>query len=194
MSALLPHHRPPWVWPASLAGGALLLVVAMLVPASWWWLLIPDRELRHDQEAPAMLALQLMEEVVLPPPALVEEVMDIEEPEEEPVLVDPQWWTHAWEARLESHHTYTTLLPDSLVPTPLLDIYGAQATLDLILAAPDSLVQANLWQLVQEESLSRNDLNGLFSAIARARSYADMKQREAAMFDEFMFETVPVTK
>jgi len=32
------------------------------------------------------------------------------------------------------------------------------------------------------------------TSLARARAYADLKSREAAMFGEFQFETVPITK
>ena len=198
MSALLPHHRPGWIWPSAWFAAAVLVVLATLVPHAWWWLLIPDRNLTDSSPSSFGPTFELVELEVVAPPPVVLVTRDLEKTDPlapEPHL-DPDWWTRSWDARIDADLARRrSTLPDSLLlPQPLLDIWGAQATVELILAQPDSVVQARIWRLVQAEELTRDDADGLFSAIARARSYADMKSREAAMYDEFIFETVPVPK
>jgi len=191
------HRRPRWTWPVAWSITLVLGIGAMLVPESWWWLLIPDRDLEHRRGQVSPPAMQLVElEVVAPPPEIAAVPDPEPEDETEPEIhLDPDWWTRSWSARIVSDFAPAhAAVPDSLLPRPLLDILGAQATVDLVLSQPDSAVQARIWWLVQEEELTRDDLDGLFSAIARARAYADMRQREAAMFDEFINETVPVPR
>ncbi len=196
MSALLPHRPPRWTWPVAWSTAALLVLAALLVPESWWWLLVPDRDLGRHAASEVPTVLELMDlEIQFPPPEVVvtPEPDTLKRPEPEP-HVDPDWWTHSWNARIVADMAPAQTLPDSLLPSPLLDILGARATVELVLMQPDSLVQARIWWLAKEERYTRDDVDGLFSAIARARAYADMKQREAAMFDEFINETVPVSR
>lgn len=197
MPALIPHRPCRWAWPAAWVGVLLLLTGATLVPETWWWLLVPDRYRGREAELAAPAALELLELEVLPPPppiAIAPDDARREPPAPAPHL-DPDWWTRGWNARIVPDLAPARPeLPDSLLPRPLLDILGAQATLDLVLAQPDSVVQARIWWLTQEEQLSRDDLDGLFGAIAKARAYADLKSREAAMYDEFINETVPVPR
>ena len=196
MPALLPHRRPDWIWPSAWFAVGLLVVLATLVPEAWWWLLIPDRDLTDSSSPIFGPAFELVDLEVAPPPPVVV-VVDLEraEPLASVPHLDPDWWNHAWNVRIDADlGRRSAALPDSLLPQPLLDIWGAQATVALILAQPDCVVQARIWRLVQAEELTRNDADGMFSAIAKARSYADMKSREAAMYDEFIFETVPVPK
>ena len=194
MTALLSSRRPAWVWPASVAGAFLALLMLCLVPGAWWRLLwsghSPPRELpEHTFRAD----LQIIElEPVRPPPPLAAATGADAQPEILPA--DPDWWWAAWHGRIEADWRSPAALPDSLLPAPLLAMLGVRATVDLILAAPDSLIEARLWWLVQTEDLTLNDLDGFYTAIARARAYADLKSREAAMFNEFQFETVPVTR
>jgi hypothetical protein len=190
------HRRPTWVWPTAWLAAGLLLVAATLVPEAWWWLLIPDRDARAPATAALDDAMELVELDVMPPPPPVEAAPD-PPPDAGPppeVLLDQDWWHRAWNLRIaDDVAPRRPTLPDSLVPLPLLALYGASASVDLILSQPDSVVQARLWWLVQEEQLTLDDLDGVFSAIAKARAFVDLKSREAAMFDEFIFETVPVT-
>lgn len=186
------HHRPTqrprpaWLLSWSITLGLLLGLV--LLPEHVWESIWPDGRLRpglahraHDH------VFELVElSVVLPAPPVIEAVPELPERPDHPApRVEAAWWTQAWDVRIDTDLGRAPSLPDSLLPAPLAELWGAQATVDLILATPDSVVEARLWQLVNEQQLARNDLSGLFSAIAKARSYVDMKRREASMFDEF---------
>ncbi len=186
MPALLPHDRPRWVWPASLLATLVLGILALFVPEAWWWLLVPDKTLRAPAREITPAAFELVELEIRRPPPVIETASGDAVVSEEPVFVDTDWWNRAWEYRIEADLSRAgTAIPDTLLPAALLEIYGAGATLDLILASPDSVVEARLWQLVQEDELRRDDLDGVFAAIAKARAFADLKAREAAMYDEF---------
>ena len=195
MPALLHQPRPRWIWPSAWLTAVVLLVLTSLTPEAWWWLLLPARDLTGAPPPTFNPVFELVElDVVAPPPVVVIDVEEINVPADEPHL-DPDWWNQAWNARIDADlGRRLAAQPDSLVFQPLLDIWGAQATVELILAQPDSVVQARIWRLVQTEALTRDDADGMFAAIARARAYADMKSREAAMYDEFIDETVPVPK
>ena len=197
MPALLPRDRSCWTWPAAWSAAAVLLLAALLVPEAWWWLLVPDRDLGRGRAREPAKGLELLDlEILRTPPEIVvsPDPRREDRPAPEPPL-DPAWWTRAWNTRIVADLTTSPrALPDSLVPRPLLDILGARGTIELVLARPDSSVRAQLWLLVQEEKLACQDLDGLFSAIAKARAYADLKSREAAMYDEFLLETVPVPR
>jgi hypothetical protein len=196
MTALLPRRSWPWTWPLAWSGAALALLAFVLAPAAWWWPLTARRGLGRVREPALPPHLHLVElEVLRAPPAIV--ATPAEPPQRRPpaVHVDPAWWTRGWNARLVPWAAATPpAVPDTLLPRPLLDLLGARAGLDLVLAQPDSAVEARLWWLAEEERLGRDDLDGVFSATARARALADLKSREAAIFDEFILETVPVPR
>jgi hypothetical protein len=196
MPALLLRPRPRWTWPLAWSLAALVVALALAIPESWWWLLVPDRPILVTRAAGPAPALRLLELEVITPPPVIEAAPERpqDRPRPEPPL-DPDWWTRGWNARIVGDLPATgPALPDSLLPRPLLELLGARAALDLVLSQPDSVVQAQLWWLVEEERLARDDLDGLFTAVARARSYADKMSREAAMYDEFLLETVPVPR
>jgi len=176
----------------------LLLWLATLVPASWWALLVPDQPLRATVAAGPEVDFMIEDLEVGPAPPAIEIAGAGEEPAPPARHLDPDWWTRAWNARIVFDRlpapAPAPALPDTLVPPVLVGLLGLEASREFILAAADSVVEARLWQLVQEERLRLTDLDGLFTAIARARAYADMKSREAAMYGEFMFETVPVPR
>jgi hypothetical protein len=190
-----PPARSRWTWLVSWATSAAILALLVAMPAAWWDAIWPDGVLRdHDQARRPARELALVEvEILRPRPPLRIEPESRPRPRRDPLPPDPAWWTQGWNRRIASDFSAPpTVVPDSLVPRPLIDLWGAQATVDLILAAPDSAVQARLWQLVEEEQLARDDLSGLFSAIAKARSFVDLKRREAAMYGEFGPEIVRV--
>lgn len=183
----MPPHRsrnPRWLWPVSCSLAATVLLALVAMPAGWWDALWPDGRLRHRDAGRADRApLQLLSVAVVParPPVRVADPAD--DPPPPTRWRDARWWDEAWNARIEPLAS-PPALPDTLPPTPLRLLWGEQATVEFILGQPDSVVARRLWRLVQTEQLGRDDLDGMFSAIAKARSYADMKRREAAMFDE----------
>ncbi len=199
MPALLPHDRPRWTWPASLAGAFVLLLAASLMPPAWWAWWWPAPSARRAPPAADGTVAPIAWIIVLPPP-VVEARPRVDDPSptadrrDEPWL-PADWWQSAWSADTAIGRPRPVIdLPDAMLPAPLVLMLGTQATLDLILAAPDSAVAAVIWRLEQTASLSRDDRDGLYTAIARARAFADLKSREAAMYGEFLLETVPVTK
>lgn len=196
MPAHLTPRRDAWTWPASLGGAALSLLILLLLPPAWLRFMLPDRGLRPPLSRPLEPHLRVVELAPASLPPIITPVPSEQTaaPPAVPVWDDDEWWHRAWHGRLAQDLRPRTLRPDSL-PSPILTtLLSAGMDLDLILATPDSVIEARLWRLVQTEQLARNDLDGLFSAIARARAYADLKSREAAMYNEFINETVPITK
>jgi hypothetical protein len=197
MPALSVSRRPAWVWPASCSGALLALLLLLLVPAPWWralWSLQSLRALPARERAADFVVLDVPP--VRPPPPIAAAPDESDSPAalERLWQRDPDWWEAAWRGRLIVDQRPAPSVSDTLLPAPLLALLGSRAAVELVLAMPDSAVTARLWWLVQQERLTYNDLDGIFTAIARARAYADLKSREAAMYGEFMFETVPVTK
>jgi len=189
-----PRHRSQPIWLASWGFTLGLLVVLLLLPSSWWDAIWPDGRLRgRADDARPDHEFELIELAVRRPPPVVEAVA--ERPHQPPppaLLPEAEWWSQAWNVRIDADLGRRVALPDSLLPVPLVDLWGAQATVELIMATPDSVVNARLWELVSEEQLGRNDLSGLYSTIAKARAYVDMKRREAAMFNEFGSDQIRV--
>jgi hypothetical protein len=196
MPALLPPRRCPWTWPASLAGAVCLLLVLLALPAAWWDQLWPGRlPAGRQRAAPAHQTLRLVEVSVLPPAAAAPLAVTTEPPDHESPLAD--WWQSAWlpgpAAAVPRARLLALTPPDSLA-APLRLLLDTRATVETILAVPDSVIAACLWWLEETASLTADDRDGFYTRIARARAYADLKSREAAMFGEFQFETVPITK
>ena len=196
MPALLRPVRSRWIWPASFGGAALVLLLVFMMPVAWWRLLAPPRALHAACGRPDEPDLRIVELAVVRPIPEIREVLEdrpLREPDSLPL--DPEWWQEAWHGRFaDDLHAPAAASPDSCLPPVLAAILNSRADLDLILDAPDSVIEARLWRLAQVEKLTRNDLEGFYSAIARARAYADLKSREAAMYGEFLNETVPVSR
>jgi hypothetical protein len=194
MPAHLTTRQPAWTWPASLGGAVLVLLLLAAVPLSWWRALAFGPSLR-ERAAPAPVSdLRLLELPAVAPPPPVAAAPAQDPPPRDLPDQDAAWWRQAWDGRLAADLRPLRALPDSLLPPALVAVWGVRPTVELILATPDSAVAARLWRLVESERLTRDDLDGLFTAIARARAFQDLKSREAAMYGEFRFETVPVTK
>ncbi len=195
MGPLLTRTEPRWRWAAAGAVALAVLLALVLLPRSWWDAIWPRGRLRPVAATPAPAALTVVEVVTVPPPRAVAARPDSTMPTTAGPVADAAWWDRAWHARVAADLAPPVrTLPDSLIPGFLRDLWGSRATVDLILAAPDSVVQARLWLLVEQERVAASDVGGLFTAIARARSFADMKSREAAIFDEFLPASVPVPR
>lgn len=194
MAAHLTPRRSRWTWPVSLGGAVLVLFLLFLVPAAWWRRLLPEPRLRDVRQRAFVAHLQVVELAAVEPPPAVVAARDDRPSGPDVPFQDAAWWQQAWHGRLERDLRPVAERPDSLRIRSVLALLEARAELATILAAPDSAVEALLWRLAQTEQLSRNDLDGLYAAIARARAYADLKSREAAMYGDFSQETVPITK
>lgn len=166
-----------------------------MLPTAWWSAIWPRGVLRQ-LESPR-LALR---EIVLfeyeirrsPPPVAVVRDDTRTEAADDPAD-DPDWWWQSWRVRIAvDFGTSHATIPDTLIPLPLQDLLGARATLDLILASPDSVIQARIWELVAEGGLRLDDVSGMFESVARARAYVDMQRRQAATFGEFGADQVRV--
>jgi len=194
MPALVSRDRPRWTWPVAWSLALASLVLVALLPQRWWNAVWPDGRLAARATEPPPAAFELVELAPGRPPSPIESDESPPTAPTPPRAPEAAWWEVGFRARIVADFAAPPVLPDSLLPRPLLELWGARATTELILAAPDSAVHAQLWWLVQEERLAASDLGGLFTAIARARAYADLRSREAAMFDEFLNETVPVPR
>jgi hypothetical protein len=196
MPALMPRPRPAWIWPSSLGAALCLLASLLLVPSAWWQRLWPGRLPRSGDVRPAEAAAWPVIEVILAPP----DVAPIDEPSSprpEPPA-DADWWWSAWRESAAPVAVAIRRRPAAAAGAPTVDdllrIPGVRPLVSAILAAPDSLVAQRIWRLEQTLELGRDDRAGLYTAIARARSYADLKSREAAMYGETTVLTVPVTR
>ncbi len=194
---MLRHQpRPPSPWGACALATVGLLVLLLLVPAAWWRALwqrtrLQPRELPLVAELPDFALLE-----IAPPPSVEVVVPTVARTREVPrELPDAMWWDRAWEVRVRSD-----LLRDAApavtdtTPWAALGALGLPTSLAAALAVPDSALAARVWELVWEDKVDLSRLADYFRAIGRGRTYADLKSREAAMFGEFMFETVPVTE
>lgn len=141
---------------------------------------------------PAARVLELLTLAPAPPVIVVEAVPGDARRRVLPELPDAAWWDRAWEVRVTTG-VFAAARRDTVVPWERLGALGLPTSLDLVLSVPDSALTARVWELVWEEKLSLSELSDYFRAIGRGRAYADLKSREAAMFDEFRYETVPVT-
>lgn len=184
-------RRPPWL--ASWLLTAALLAALISLPSTWWDAIWPDGRLAdHDGTMAAAASFELVEvEVVIPRVEVVErQVVDRQEPTPRP---EPDWWTGAWNVRVAGlPEQLQRARQDTSPAAPLAVLRDANAAVATLLARPDSTIDARLWQLVTEEQLGRRDWNGFYAAVAKARAYLDLKQREAAMFNEFGADQVRV--
>ena len=102
---------------------------------------------------------------------------------------EPDWWRQALDGRVAQD--FVPVVPDT-APWASLGEPGLPATLELILATPDSATEHRLWELQREDDVDLSPLRWFFDAVARGRAYADLKSREAAMYDEGVHSTVTV--
>jgi len=195
MGPLIVRTEPRWRWAAAWVAALAMLLGLTLLPRPWWEAIWPRGRLRPVAAAEAPVAFSVVEVAEVRPPRTVLTRPDSTVPIAAGPVADSAWWVRAWQARVAADFSPPVpALPDSLIPTPLRDLWGARAAVDLILATPDSVVRARLWLLVEAEDLAASDVAGLFAAIARARAHADRRSREADIFDEFLPSTVPVTR
>jgi hypothetical protein len=103
---------------------------------------------------------------------------------------EPAWWTRALDQRVIAD--LQAQAPNDTLPWEAVGAAGLPTTLEIVLAVPDSLVAARLWELKQEDEVGCADPFGYFRAVSRARAGQDLKSREAAMFGEFNNETIVV--
>jgi hypothetical protein len=194
---MLRHQpRPPSPWGACTLAAAAILVLLLLVPATWWqavWL----RTRLQPREAPPLSGRPdfVLLEIAGPQVVEVVPVMDKTVHDLPRELPDAAWWDRGWEVRVQ-----TGLWPDVMPAAPdttpwaTLGALGLPTSLAAALTMPDSALTAKVWELVWEDKLSLREFADYFRAIGRSRVYADLRSREAAMFGEFIFETVPVTE
>ncbi len=194
---MLRHQpRPRSPWGACLGATIGLMALLLLVPGAWWQTLWRStrqtpRELPRLAEAPAFTLLE-----IAPPPSVEMVAPDADLARESPREVpDAAWWDRAWEVRIQDD-LLRHAAPSSAVTTPwaALGALGLPTSLEAALTVPDSALAARVWELIWEDKVDLSHLADYFRAIGRGRAYADLKSREAAMFGEFLFETVPVTE
>lgn len=106
---------------------------------------------------------------------------------------EPSWWTLAFEERAAADlGDRPAATAADTVPWALLGSTGLPAALEIVLAVPDSLSSARLWELGEEEALGLSPLRDFFHAVSRGRAFEDLRSREAAMFGEFVHESIMV--
>jgi len=195
MPAHLRHPRSPWLWPACWLATLALLVGLCLVPRRWWDRILPRGDLRPPTVSSlATVPLRGVELEILPAPPALATVPDREAPPEPlPAWRDASWWDRAWEVRITTDLATRSVPADAdTVPWDLLAAWELPLDDVAALALTDSVLALRIWEMALEESLDLSHLRAYFHAIGRARMYADLKSREAAMYDEFQFEEVMV--
>jgi hypothetical protein len=194
---MLRHQpRPPSPWGACTLAVAALLLLLLLVPAAWWRTLwLSTRPALDASRIPAVATDFTVLEIAAP--RTVEAVVPADEKERERPrdLPDAAWWDHGWDVRVRSDLLGgpATAAADT-TPWARLGALGLPTSLQAALTVPDSVLAARIWELVWEDRVDLSQLADYFRAIGRGRAYADLRSREAAMFGEFLFETVPITE
>jgi len=106
---------------------------------------------------------------------------------------EPSWWTRALEERAAADlRGQPAVTAADTVSWVGFGSTGLPAALEIVLTVPDSLLSSRLWELREEEDLRLSPLRDLFHAVSRGRTFADLKSREAAMFGEFVNESITV--
>src|SRR6056297_624636 len=132
MGPLIVRTEPRWRWAAAWVAALAMLLGLTLLPRPWWEAIWPRGRLRPEVAA-------------VRPPRTVLTRPDSTVPIAAGPVADSAWWVRAWQARVAADFSPPVpALPDSLIPTPLRDLWGARAAVDLILATPDSVVRARL--------------------------------------------------
>lgn len=189
--------RPRSPWGACLLATVVLMAMLLLVPLPWWQTMW--RSTRHAPRQTAPLAeAPAFELLEIAAPPVVEIVPSTTEPSSHEVPREPPdaaWWDRAWEVRVHAdlRRGAAPAVADT-TPWAALGALGLPTSLAEALTVPDSALAARVWELVWEDKVDLSRLADYFRAIGRGRAYADLRSREAAMFGEFLFETVPVTE
>ncbi len=187
-------RREPWKWPASI-GLALLLVLAGAfgIPTSWVDAFFSPR---HD-DLPAETGPRRPCLVLMPPPEiLIEE--DSPPPEEPPERPHPRpappadWWNRGVAIAIvaDTLRNPLAVMPDSV----RLVLEGWTLDTAALLSVPDSLVQRQLTLWSLEEGYFPEGWQARWKALGRQWHMADLKSREADIFDEHLQSQIMVPR
>ncbi len=182
----------PLKWPFAIGlTFACLLAGIFLVPVAWFDFFFSPLDLREFSS----LGPEKEWLVLVPPPDLEVQQESLSPTKvtvtEETVVQDPDWWTSGWRIRI-SNEAVTDLKPAPLDSVAVV-LQALGVGLDFTRKAlPDSLLNHQLMLLRIEDSFAFEELKPYLSAMTRARAYADMKSREADMYDEHLSSQIMV--
>jgi hypothetical protein len=193
-------REDPRRWPVCIALAAvLLLAVPFLIPRTWIDALLrqPLRPGLLPEAAPPRTLVLLPVEIVTLKPVLEPE----SEPPDEDERPQPQWqdedawWRTVWQVGLQARNDAAlgrASRPDSALATRL-ELLGGLTDL-LRRVEPDSATADVLARLYLEDGFRmEGGLKTFLACQGYALDHADLKSREADMFDEHLFQSIPVT-
>jgi hypothetical protein len=187
-------RHDPLKWPFSIGLAlAVLFAVVFLVPAAWFDFLFSPLDLSEKDSETATTAWLN----ILPPPN-IEMTREVEpnppekdSPKPIPLPEDPRWWTEGWRIRISQESAMVMKPTASDSATVVLKALGLGLEFTQK-ALPDSVLNHPLMLLRIEDSFSFEELKPYLTALTRARAYADMKSREADMYDEHLGSQIMV--
>ncbi len=189
------NHQNPWRWLLSIGvASAVLWVLFFIVPPQWFAFLLNIHENPlgdHANLHETWLVLQL------PPEILIEAEPEPKTPSKlllpELELFHPDdWWNTSVgisvvarpvpEFPQVSHQDSVAYFLNSL----------GLASDFMTHSRPDSILASKIFFLKMEDSFDFTEAKPYLSALGRARDYADIMSRAAAMYDEFLNTTIMV--
>jgi hypothetical protein len=191
-------REDPRRWPiCSALAVAILLAAVFLVPAAWIEALFSPLGsfADHGTESGVRPIVLLPVEIVAVKPE-IEAVADEPEESERPIPLreDASWWQSVWRIHLQRQTTVALrgVHPDSGLALRL-ELLGGLT--DLVRRVePDSATADLLARLYLADGYRlQGSLKTFLSARGYALDHADLRSREAEMFDEHLFRSIPVT-
>ena len=188
MSVAVPVRRVR-SWPVCVGlTVAMVLMTAFLLPQRWinaFFSPLSLVERLQREEGPEWM-------VLLPPPPMEmvpDHQPDTPAPRLDPARPethrDPDWWSKGWRIRTEPETPAAKPRAAADSVAILLAALGVERDF-MTRARPDSVLAARLFLLQVEDSFRFDEMKPYFSAMTRARAYADIMSRAADMYDDFL--------
>jgi hypothetical protein len=182
-------RRDPWKWPVCVGlTVAMVLMTAFLLPQRWinaFFSPLSLVERLQREQGPEWM-------VLLPPPPMEmvpDHQPDTPAPRPDPARPethrDPDWWSKGWRIRTEPETPAAKPRAAADSVAILLAALGVERDF-MTRARPDSVLAARLFLLQVEDSFRFDEMKPYFSAMTRARAYADIMSRAADMYDDFL--------
>ena len=190
------RHENRWRWPISTALAVMLLLTGVfLPPRSWIAALFFPRTPPQVTTAPEPQRwLELLPlSAVLVKPEIEPDEPPRQRPRQPQLLDDAEWWRRAWQIHVDRAGTAQLLGQDrdTTAVRPLELLTGDVRR--FATQEPDSALTMRLTLLRMTDDLDLTGLRARLGGITRGRMFADLKSREADMFDEHLYRQIMTT-